>query len=250
MGHDAQTSKDRLTQVRALLEQLEQGNDDEAERLLDELMRQRETSLFLELGKLTRELHEALNAFLADSPLVKLANTEIPDAKARLNHVVSMTESAANRTLNAVEHSLPLSESIREQVEALAADWQRFRRRAMGADEFRDLTRRLDEFLGRTGADMARLHGSLSEVLMAQDYQDLTGQIIRRVINLVQEVEDNLVGLIRISGQRLTAEPRAEAAVRATVGATVSGPAVPGVDHGELVQGQDEVDDLLSSLGF
>jgi chemotaxis protein CheZ len=80
---------------------------------------------------------------------------------------------------------------------------------------------------------------------MAQGFQDLTGQIIRRVIALVEELEGNLVELVRISGQNLLTEQRAETKSHAEA----SGPPVPGLDKG-TVSGQDEVDDLLSSLGF
>ena len=83
---------------------------------------------------------------------------------------------------------------------------------------------------------------------MAQDFQDLTGQIIRRVITLVQDVEDNLVGIIRITGQRIKTPSKAEEAEQRI---KAEGPAVPGlVDVKQMVGGQDDVDDLLSSLGF
>lgn len=88
---------------------------------------------------------------------------------------------------------------------------------------------------------------------MAQDYQDLTGQIIRRVIALVEEVEGNLVQLVRISGQRIVDDPQrserkqSEASERMQKG---EGPSIPGGDNEGVVSGQDEVDDLLSSLGF
>ena len=89
---------------------------------------------------------------------------------------------------------------------------------------------------------------------MAQDYQDLTGQIIRRVITLVQDVENSLVELVRITGQRMqpsaVAEVSAEKEKEKEKDIEACGPAVPGVDKGDIVSSQDDVDDLLSSLGF
>ena len=90
--------------------------------------------------------------------------------------------------------------------------------------------------------------------MMAQDFQDLTGQIIRRVINLVQEVEDNLVELIRLSGSVESAvADKVPAQKSCPDGAVMQGlgPQVPGLgETAGAVSGQDEVDDLLSSLGF
>ena len=89
------------------------------------------------------------------------------------------------------------------------------------------------------------MHASLSEVLMAQDYQDLTGQIIRKVITLVQNVEQKLVKLVRITGNKLDDSKGATDDKK-----ELSGPAIPGLDQGDQVTNQDDVDDLLSSLGF
>lgn len=236
-----------LEQARAVVERIELGDADDARRLVEELSHVRETELFREIGKLTRELHDALNTFHLDGRLNDLASHDIPDAKERLNHVINLTEQAAHRTLNAVEAGLPAAEALSGDARRLQAEWRRFRARDMSAEEFRGLARDMDAFLGRAGDDAEAVRAHLSEILMAQDFQDLTGQVIRRVINLVHDVEESLIGLLRVSGGRLTegvTRPRAETA---NAGA---GPVVPGVDHGEVVNGQDDVDDLLSSLGF
>lgn len=240
-----------LAQARRLVEELERGNDAEASRLLDDLARRRDTGLFQELGKLTRELHDALSSFQLDSRIAALAEHEIPDAKERLNYVITMTEQAANSTLNAVEESLPMAEELQTRADALHAKWLRFRRKDMDVAEFRALVPEIDSFLDLTSGHAGKLNSNLSEVLMAQGFQDLTGQIIRRVINLVKDVEENLVGLIRISGGRL-AQPETAAASRAGKDdlARGVGPQVPGVDTQDVLSSQDDVDDLLSSLGF
>lgn len=241
-----------LAQARRLVEELERGNEAEASRLLDDLARKRETGLFQELGKLTRELHDALAGFQLDSHITALAEHEIPDAKERLNYVVTMTEQAAHNTLNAVEESLPIAEELQRRADALHTKWLRFRHKDMDAAEFRALVPEIDSFLDLTSGHAGKLNGNLTEVLMAQGFQDLTGQIIRRVINLVKDVEENLVGLIRISGQRL-AQPEVVAAPPRT-GTDEStrgvGPQIPGLDTQDVLNNQDDVDDLLSSLGF
>lgn len=241
-----------LAQARQLVLALEDGDNEQASFLLDELARRRDSGLFQELGKLTRELHDALNNFQLDAKISVLAEQEIPDAKERLNYVITMTEQAAHRTLNAVEESLPIAQELQTRAQELHDKWTRFRRKDMDVEEFRALVPEIDSFLDLTSGHATKLNASLSDVLMAQDFQDITGQIIRRVINLVKDVEDNLVGLIRISGERMA--PAEKAATRSgALSEELSrgiGPQVPGVDHADVVHGQDDVDDLLSSLGF
>ena len=241
-----------LAQARALVTHLEAGEEAKAREVLDELTRMRESDLFRELGRLTRELHEALKSFQLDARLAEFAEKEIPDAKERLNHVIAMTEQAAHRTLDLVERSLPVTETLARDASAMSEGWRRFRAREMDVEAFRALARELDVFLPRVAKDAEQLRANLTEVLMAQDFQDLTGQIIRRVITLVQEVEANLVELVRISGQRLKASSAAkDDGASADQRTRPGGPHVPGLGDGaDVVLGQDEVDDLLASLGF
>lgn len=234
--------------VKELASSIESGNEDEAARLLDELTSLREKALFQELGRLTRDFHEALQSFRLDARIVNIASKDFPDARERLNYVINMTAESADRTMTAIEQSMPVCDRLEERAQELKNHWERFTSRQMGADEFRDLSRRLGDFLGQVATDTPTLRNNLQEVLMAQDFQDLTGQIIQRVIRLVDEMESSLVDLIRISGQGLSQsrkeeEPAEEDKIKAV------GPAVPGLDQG-TVTGQDEVDDLLSSLGF
>jgi chemotaxis protein CheZ len=134
-------------------------------------------------------------------------------------------------------------ELLEKDSKQLSEEWGKLRKRMLNKDEFKDLSDRLIQFLELTQKDSAQLHASLSEVLMAQDFQDLTGQIIRKVIALVQDVEQKLVKLVRITGNRLD-EGKKEKKEE------LAGPAIPGLDQGDQVTSQDDVDDLLSSLGF
>ena len=146
---------------------------------------------------------------------------------------------------------MPIAEQLQSQANDLHEKWERFRNKDMNVEEFRGMSQEIDDFLDVTTTHASQIHSNLSEVMMAQGFQDLTGQIIRRVIKLVTEVEDNLVELIRLSGD-------AEAGARSPGDVDKAedimqgvGPQVPGVsDDGSSVSGQDEVDDLLSSLGF
>lgn len=248
MGKMNEEKEHYLTQARALVESLEQGNDQEVNLLIESISKFHESSLFQEVGKLTRQLHETLNNFEIDSPVEVISNNEIQDAKERLNYVIKMTEDSANRTLNAVEGGLPIAEELKEKSNTLDKKWQRFRQRKMPVEEFRELSDEIDCFLRLSVTHSEKIHDQLSEILMAQDFQDITGQIIRRVIDLVVKVEGSLVELVRISGQRIKQDAGTESFA---IGSRGEGPRIPGcVSHKDRVSGQDDVDALLSSLGF
>ncbi len=248
MTISATNNQDYLCQARALVEKLEAGNEAEANQLLDDMTQMRETSLFQEVGKLTREVHDALNSFRLDSRLAELAGKDIPDAKERLQHVIAVTDQAAHKTLTAVEASIPVCEKLEDHAGALRERWERFTRREMQPDEFRALCRELGQFLALLDDDVSDLKTKLNEVLMAQDFQDLTGQMIGRVIGLVGDLEDSLVDLVRFGGSKAEDAEQQESASRKTT--RLEGPPVPGQETESTVSGQDEVDELLSSLGF
>lgn len=235
-----------------LLAAVEQGDAQTADGIVDELTHLRETELFQQLGQLTRDLHEAIKSFKLDTRLSDIAANDIPDARERLNYVITMTEQAAHRTLGIIEEAMPLTDELRDQASDLGERWRAFRRRELSADEFRTLSRDIDGFLGRVRLSASDLHSKLSEALMAQDYQDITGQVIRRVIGLVEEVEENLVQMVALSGKARGEESRRTAdKPRETKETDMrgEGPQLPGKGD-DVVKGQDDVDDLLSSLGF
>ena len=245
MSEDTTNSPETLDRARRLVTALESGDAVASQALLDELTRMRESDLYRELGQLTRNLHDALNAFSFDDRLIKLAEYEIPDARERLRYVVSKTEQAAHRTLKAVEESIPLAREMEERARQHRAHWERFLRREMQIEEFRELTRVLGDFLNDVAGKSAALHRNLSDVLLAQDYQDLTGQVIDRVINLVQEMERSLVEMIRVTGQRMQgAEPERKDKT------APEGPQISPQGRSDVVSNQDDVDQLLASLGF
>lgn len=237
-----------LAQARALVESIENGNDSEVNSLIENISRFHESQLFQEVGKLTRQLHETLNSFHIDSRVEALAKNEIPDAKERLNYVIKMTEDSANKTLNAVEIGLPIAEELRDKSGILNKKWQRFRQREMPIEEFRELSNDIDSYLDWSVIQSEKVRENFSTILLSQDFQDLTGQVIRRVINLVQEMESNLIELVRISGQRMKKGPLVENDGNSS---KADGPRIPGCESNkDKLSSQDDVDKLLSSLGF
>ncbi len=239
--------------VRELAKFVEEGDVEETDRILDKIARLRESTLFQELGKLTREFHNALNSFRLDSRIVSMTEQDFPDARERLRYVVQMTAQSADRSLTAAEEAMPIVSNIEDQAKSLESQWGRFMQRDMSAEEFRQLSSELGGFLGELSSSSEKLKERMTEVVMAQDFQDLTGQIIERVITLVDDMERSLVDLIRISGQNMATQEVVGGEKEKTKEDHLKGvgPAVPGVDEASgLVSGQDEVDDLLSSLGF
>lgn len=247
MAESPDQTSARLQLARSLVNCLESGNENDAGDVIAELSGFGDSQLFQEIGRLTRELHDSINSFVADARLADIAQHEMPDAAERLRYVIATTEQAANTTLGAVEESLPLADTLRSDARHLADQWDRFNSRQLSVDDFRELSGEISNFLTVTQTNSDALHDKLSEVLMAQGYQDLTGQVIRKVITLVNDVEVKLVELVRLSGSHVKPVDNKEAK---QPDLSPQGPVVPGVDNGDVVSGQDDVDDLLSSLGF
>jgi chemotaxis protein CheZ len=231
--------------IAALAGALAAGDESRFLQELDALVQRRERTLFGELRKLTGDLQSALERFRIDSRLLDLAEKEVPDARHRLDHVLKLTDEAAHRTMDLVEQSGPLAERTARAAEEIVGPWRRFRSREIQVDEFRSMILRMDEFLDAARTDMDKVRGNLSEVLLAQGYQDLSGQIIRGVMKLVSELEIALVDLVRLSKTGTTnAKPMSDETRRGF------GPAVPGINNGPAVSGQQDVDALLSGLGM
>ncbi len=261
MSDSSQVQSDLVEQARALLAQLEGGNAAEAMQTISNLHHARDIWLYEEVGKLTRSVHTAIKNLAMDANVDSQSASEmsrIADASDRLNYVITKTEQAANKTMDLVEETIPVSADLGDKARALKEDWQKLMRKEMKPEEFRALTKEMDQFLDFASAKTSEIDSRLSGILLAQDYQDLTGQVIKRVIALVQDVEDNLVELVKmagtidhIAGFKHEAEPN-EQMVSEPSGPDIvaEGPIVDADNRDDVVSGQDEVDDLLSSLGF
>lgn len=244
-----------VEQAKALLAQLENGDSLEAMKTITNLHSSRDRFLFQEVGKLTRSLHTAIQNFHIDSGFDDNAIKEMSrmeDASERLNYVIKLTERAANRTMDMVEETMPISSSLGDKARQLKPDWERLMRREMKPEEFRVLYHSVASFLDDATCDASKIDSNLSNILLAQDYQDLTGQVIKKVITLVQEVQSNLVHLVRMAGTiDQLAGIRHEPIERPTVNPIgAEGPIINPEQREDVVSGQDDVDALLSSLGF
>lgn len=240
-----------LEQARKLVAMLERGEQEQADRYLADVCMPQARSLLDQVGQLTRQLHDSLQEFRNDPRLPELAESEIPDAKERLNYVIDMTDKAANRTMDAVEASLPIADRLNDRIQQVMPGWQGLMQRQLELNKFKELCFQLNDFLLDSEQDAERLRQLLTEILMAQDYQDLTGQMIRRVINLVQEVEAKLVEILSVFGRLPGMEdikPEQQKVAKSAI--TAEGPIINKEHRDDVVSDQDGVDDLLSSLGF
>jgi chemotaxis protein CheZ len=237
-----------LEQAKLLVKYLEADQQNKADELIAEIQNPIQTALFEEIGKLTRELHNSLNNFHFDSRLNDLATADIPDAKERLNFVIDRTEEAANKTMDVVESIFPVVANIQQQIKSVNPRWHKLMHNELDVGEFKALCRDLDVLLTTTEKETSKIHGLMTDVLMAQDFQDLTGQIIRKVIDLVCEVEDNLINMLTAFG--LSAKQEQPNHLPKLGKNLVEGPIVNPGNRKDVVSDQHDVDDLLSSLGF
>ena len=192
---------------------------------------------YSELGHLVRQLHETLHEMGCDQAMQSVVG-ELPDTQDRLNYIAQLTEQAAQRTLGAVEKALPLQERMETEALALAGEW----RAANGGDDRLRVGEKMQAFLENLPSHTRETSSQLTEIMMAQDFQDLTGQVIKKVIHMAQNLEHQLVHILLIS------KPTDEA--KASDDALLNGPAVKKQGRTDIVSNQEEVDDLLNSLGF
>ncbi|EOC7459479.1 protein phosphatase CheZ [Vibrio cholerae] len=236
-----------LEQAKELVQLLEQGRQDDANRLFTYVYESANNPMFKEIGMLTRDLHEALKNFQIDERFSEIATDEIPDARERLHYVIQKTEVAANKTMDAVDRCMPIADKLHESLLLIRPEWNGLMNGRIELMHFKSLCHRIDGLLSQVEGDSSELRGELTEILMAQDFQDLTGQIIKRVINLVNEVEKRLVEILTVFG----AAQKEQKADKATVASIEpEGPILNPHERIDAVSSQDEVDDLLSSLGF
>jgi chemotaxis protein CheZ len=192
------------------------------------------------IGHLPRTLHDSLRELGYDKVLASAADS-IPDTRERLAYVAETTEKAATRTLAATEAAKPLQERLGSDAESLAAGWDRVFANQLSVEEFRDLATRTRSFLREVPAHADATGQHLLEIMMAQDFQDLTGQVIKRMTEMTHAVEKQLLQLL------IENAPPARREQLAASG--LDGPVI-GAGSAATVTSQQQVDELLESLGF
>jgi len=224
---------------------IKEGDHDKIDSLTGELTSLRESSLFQELGKLTREIHESINAFSDDPRVAELASEDIPDAKERLQFIVTKTDEAAHRTMTNAEEAIDIVNNVNSEAAEVRERWSQFKNKEMSKVDFLVLSNDIEKLLSSVDAENSKVKDKMNDIMMAQDYQDLTGQMIKQVTTMVQEIEGKLVKLVAITGAKIT-----EGNSEVKDGTIAHGPQLASANKEDVATNQDEVDDLLASLGF
>ncbi|NNE63558.1 MAG: protein phosphatase CheZ [Gammaproteobacteria bacterium] len=238
-------SVEYMSRLRALAEVLESGDASNINKLVGELTTLRESALYQELGKLTREIHDSIQAFGNDDRLAELATETIPDAKERLSFIVTKTYEAAHKTMEGAEQTITLAGDLSSKASGLHDRWQQFQRRELSKEDFITLNDDIDKFLASVDGESNQINGRMTDIMLAQDYQDITGQMIKQVVSMVQEIEEKLVRLVTLSGASCQIDESQQRSADKPVG-----PQLPTADAANVVSSQGDVDDLLASLGF
>lgn len=246
---------------------LKSGDNDDLEALFDEIAEQRvwddeapevpEASeapaasqcssedeprdVFRRVGSLTRKLHDALRELGYDKSVEHAVNA-LPDARARLNYIADLTGKAAEKVLAAVEASQKLNDDLSVRAADLNQQWDRLYNNEMSLEEFKSHARENREFIKEISQSSGQLGGHLTDIMMAQDFHDLTGQVVNRIGNMAQGLEEQLVQLLL---DTTPADQRKQ--VEETF---LNGPAMNAEGRTDVCSNQSQVDDLLESLGF
>ena len=240
-----------------LVKKLEAGDFSGASSVIEKIKAERDKGIYKEVGRLTRGLHDAIVNFHIDTEAYGIqsdTDSDMANARDRLDYVINMTQEAADKTMDMVEEGIPMATNLSQEAAILRQDWGRLVRREMEPCEFRELYKRIDVFLEQTHHRADSLNEKFNNILLAQGYQDLTGQVIKKVMTLVQEVEERLVDLVRVAGQveEITGIVRSADTIKDSniKNNAAEGPQINAKEREGVVSGQDDVDDLLSSLGF
>lgn len=235
-------TKDLVSQLDKFFNLMRDSDPEKLDTFIKDLDEQ--PPLFREIGKLVRSFYDQLKKISSDIPerLGKMAHHDMEDASERLQHIVEMTENAANKTMD-------LSESIMNNLSQRTENYESILQKIDNSLAAKEIPSEVKETLEETQKLLQSHYESdeahqaqLTEILIAQDYQDLTGQIINRIINLLTNLEQELVILVETFGKIYVQK---EEIVTAEV--DMRGPL-----HAEQEdrQSQGDVDDLLASFGF
>lgn len=204
---------------------------------------QSDKPMYERLGGIVRLLHDSMRELGYDRSLTDVA-TQIGDAQSRLEHVATLTEQAANKVLNALDSGMPAQDRLQEQAKNINDRWTKLYAGQMSIDEFKQLASDSQKFstavVESTEAEKARM----LEIMMAQDFQDITGQLIKKIVGITATAERELAQLLRDNAPaEVRAQIEADEAEKPV--SLLNGPASPGT-----AMVQNDVDDLLDSLGF
>lgn len=196
---------------------------------------------FNRIGHLARQLHDSLRGLGFDRMLEDTAR-QMPDTRQRLTYIAQMTEQAASRVLNATDIAKPIQDDLMRNAELMSGRWEKMFANQLSVDEFKALAADTRAFFQQAPGKLKTTNDQLTEIILAQDFQDLTGQVIKKVVEMAEGLETQLLqALIEVMPE----ERRAEAPE-----GLLNGPVINAAGRTDVLTDQSQVDDLLESLGF
>ncbi len=198
--------------------------------------------MFERLGGIVRLLHDSLRELGYDRSLSNVAS-QINDAKGRLEYIATLTEQAANKVLNAIDVGMPEQDTISKNAKDIETRWTALYEGKLSVEEFKTLAADSRQFATQVAESAESEKARLLDIMMAQDFQDITGQLIKKIVTITHTAEHELAQLLRDN-----APPEMKAAIAAAEAKPVElmqGPSMP-----SAAMEQDDVDSLLADLGF
>ncbi|MDQ0431114.1 chemotaxis protein CheZ [Pantoea agglomerans] len=198
--------------------------------------------LFLRIGQLTRLLRNSMANLGLEQAIMEVADA-IPNTRDRLNYVVGKTSQAADRALTSVEAARPLQEKLSTSAKELTVRWDAWFDSPVELKEARELVRDTRSYLQHVPDIARQTNAQLTEIMMAQDFQDLTGQVLQNLMQVIETVERELISvLVESMGETETHQVPEDNGLK-------NGPQIDATAEG-IAASQEQVDDLLESLGF
>lgn len=204
-------------------------------------------AVFNRLGKMARQLHDSLRELGYDRTLADVVHDKIPDARERLTYIAQMTEQAASRVLNAADIAKPVQDQLILRSSELSTRWDRMFANQLSVDEFKALASDTRGYFNETPAKLQVASDQLMEIILAQDFQDLTGQVIKKVVEMVHNIETQMLNVLI---ETMPEARKTEARKSDAMDGLMNGPVINAEGRGDVVTSQAQVDDLLESLGF
>ncbi|KAB8041776.1 protein phosphatase CheZ [Janthinobacterium aquaticum] len=196
--------------------------------------------MFERLGGIVRLLHDSLRELGYDKALTE-ASSQIVDAQDRLEYVATLTEQAANKVLNTLDEGMPAQDVLSKKAKDMDSRWTALFDGKLSLEEFKALAGDSRQFAQAVAEATEAEKARLLEIMMAQDFQDITGQLIKKVVIITKTVENELAQLLR---------DNAPPEVREKLAQKLEAPLMQGPSVPSVALDQDNVDDLLADLGF
>jgi chemotaxis protein CheZ len=239
------------------------GAEDELEALFDQVSSERtepevqddaadapaevnaaDKPMFERLGNIVRLLHDSLRELGYDKALSD-ASSQIMDAQDRLEYVASLTEQAANKVLNTLDEGMPAQDVLSKHARDMQTRWDELFAGKLSIEQFKALAGDSRQFAELVADATEKEKARLLDIMMAQDFQDITGQLIKKVVGITKTVEHELAQILRDNAPPEMREKLAQKQQAPAPAPLMQGPSVP-----EVALDQDNVDDLLAELGF